>query len=154
MNEKNVKSLIDICFRAKQVTEMMPKLPKDVKPRHIHIIEAIENISHNQEYVKISDISKSFNITMPSVTKLINEMVKINLVRKINESVDKRINFLELTEKGLEYYDIYSLNYYRMIAKKLKNMEIYDISVTDKTIENFYSVVKEFKNIDLSGFEE
>ena len=48
MEIKDVKLFLDSCHAAKRIVELMPKLPKGLTPRHIHVIEAIWQIS--QEY--------------------------------------------------------------------------------------------------------
>ena len=48
MEINDVKFFLDSCHAAKRITELMPKLPKGLTPRHIHVIDAIWQIS--QEY--------------------------------------------------------------------------------------------------------
>lgn len=33
-----VRSLLDVCWKAKAITELMPALPKGLKPRYVHVI--------------------------------------------------------------------------------------------------------------------
>lgn len=37
----DVRDLIDVCWMAKRITEALPELPKNMKPRHVHVIDAI-----------------------------------------------------------------------------------------------------------------
>ena len=32
-----VRSLLDVCWKAKTITELMPALPKGMKPRYVHV---------------------------------------------------------------------------------------------------------------------
>lgn len=82
MKLENVKSLLDVCFKAKRITEIMPALPKGIKPRHIHVLECIKALGIEQKEVRVSDISRKLNITTPSVTKLINELEHLELISK------------------------------------------------------------------------
>ena len=36
-----VRSLLDVCWKAKAITELMPALPKGLKPRYVHVIDAV-----------------------------------------------------------------------------------------------------------------
>ena len=36
----DVRDLIDVCWMAKRITEALPELPKNMKPRHVHVIDA------------------------------------------------------------------------------------------------------------------
>ena len=42
----DVRDLIDVCWMAKRITEALPELPKNMKPRHVHVIDAIWNLNH------------------------------------------------------------------------------------------------------------
>lgn len=41
MDISSVKQLLESCHNAKRITELMPKLPAGMTPRHIHVIDAI-----------------------------------------------------------------------------------------------------------------
>lgn len=36
----DVRDLIDVCWMAKRITEALPELPKNMKPRHVHVIDS------------------------------------------------------------------------------------------------------------------
>lgn len=40
-----VRSLLDVCWKAKTITELMPALPKGMKPRYVHVIDAVWHIN-------------------------------------------------------------------------------------------------------------
>ena len=41
----DVRSLIDACWKAKTITELIPALPKGMKPRYVHVIDAVWHIN-------------------------------------------------------------------------------------------------------------
>ncbi len=100
MNQKTLKKLLDTCFTAKHIVETLPELPNGMKPRHIHVLDAIEEIYNQQSICRVSDVSAKLNITMPSVTKLINELENYGLLEKITDRSDKRVTLLSLTDAG------------------------------------------------------
>ena len=69
MEIKDVKLFLDSCHAAKRIVELMPKLPKGLTPRHIHVIEAIWQISQEYGTVKISDVSLFLRVTRPQCNK-------------------------------------------------------------------------------------
>lgn len=101
MNTDTLKSLLDTCFTAKRIVETLPALPDGMKPRHIHVLDAIEEVSQKQGLCRVSDVSTRLNITMPSVTRLINELEQYGLVAKSADTADRRITLLSLTDSGL-----------------------------------------------------
>ena len=65
MNVNNLKQLLDSCFLAKRIVETLPKLPHGMKPRHIHVLDAIDMIQATQKVCRVSDVSTVLDITMP-----------------------------------------------------------------------------------------
>ena len=72
--EEELKRFIDACTTARRIVETMPELPKGIKPRHIHVIDAIVLTEQQKGKVQVSDISRHLNVTMPSVTRLVREL--------------------------------------------------------------------------------
>lgn len=119
MTEQKLKELLDICFVAKRITETMTDLPDGIKPRHIHVIDAIHELGRQEDDVRVSDISKRLGVTMPSVTKLINELAAMNIVSKYETTGDKRSIFLRLTDKGAQLEKKYVTDYHAIWAENM-----------------------------------
>ncbi len=100
MNTKTLKQLLDSCFLARRIVETLPELPHGMKPRHIHVLDTIHTIQETQSACRVSDVSSALNITMPSITRLIQELHALNLVEKYADENDKRATLLRLTEQG------------------------------------------------------
>ena len=149
MERYKVKDLIDSFFVAKRITEMMPELPKGLKPRHIHVIDSIAEIRKVKDKVCVSDISSALKVTTPSITKLINELYKMEIVRKEHEDEDKRMVTLYLTDLGEKYYNYYIIEYHNKIAEKLKNIEDGNCEITIDIINKVYEVIKSIEREDI-----
>lgn len=149
MDRYKVKDLIDSFFVAKRITEMMPELPKGLKPRHIHVIDSIAEIRKVKDKVCVSDISSALKVTTPSITKLINELYKMEIVRKEHEDEDKRMVTLYLTDLGEKYYNYYIIEYHNKIAEKLKNIEDGNCEITIDIINKVYEVIKSIEREDI-----
>lgn len=143
MNTEYIKNFIDICHEAKKITEMMPKLPRGMKPRHIHVIESIVSLSEKNAYVRVSDVSDALRITKPSVTKLINELEEMSIVVKHTHATDKRIISLSLTDLGMQYYRTYVGEYFSHLSKLFEDVREEDIDLTIQTIRKLYNIMKE-----------
>lgn len=52
------------------------------------------------EKITLSDIAKNLNISKSAVTQLVDGLVRLDLLKKINDENDRRINYLSLTEKS------------------------------------------------------
>lgn len=122
MNADNLKQLLDSCFLAKRIVETLPELPHGMKPRHIHVLDAIGTIQATQASCRVSDVSTALNITMPSITKLIQELTARNLVEKYADEYDKRATVLRLTEQGQMCVKYHVTDFHKEWAEALDSL--------------------------------
>lgn len=134
MTSKKLKELLDTCFTAKRITESMADLPEGMKPRHIHVINAVYELAADGSDVRVSDVSHRLNITMPSVTKLIQELVQKGALCKQSDSDDKRSTLIHLTEKGLDLEEQYVIQYHTAWAERMSEF-------TEQQVETTISVI-------------
>ena len=113
MDSKDLELLLDSCFVAKKITEVLPALPAGMRPRHIHVLHAVYELQKSAEGCRVSDVGKRLGITMPSVTKLVQELHDKKLLTKCCESSDKRITLLSLTDAGADYVERYVIEFHR-----------------------------------------
>ena len=121
MNTSSLKHLLDACFTAKHIIETMPELPKGMKRLHIHVLELINLVCREQEECRVSDVSARMNITMPSITKLIQELEGMGMLVKNGDIGDKRVSLLKLTEKGRVHVKRYVEDFHRDWVKNLED---------------------------------
>lgn len=140
-----IKHLLTACHEAKRITELMPALPQGMTARHVYALDAIRQLEQSGEPVRVSDISDYLQGTRPSVTKLIQELEALGVVRKFPDCRDKRVVLLELTPLGQQYYDFYVEQYQSRLAEQLGDLSPEDIQTTIATIHRFYQVVRSCK---------
>lgn len=145
MNTEFIKKFLDACQEAKKVTELMPELPKGIKPRHIHVIDTLYILSQKKEYVKVSDISEALKVTKPSITKLINELEIENVLVKNYKESDNRIITLTLTSLGKKYYETYVDEYHKWLSELFIDIDEKDILISVETISRVYDIMKSHK---------
>lgn len=122
MDRNSLKHLLDACFTAKRIVETLPQLPEGMKPRHIHVMDAIQEIHSIQGMCRVSDVSTRLNITMPSITKLIQELEQLDLVTKQPDPNDKRAALLCLTDDGTACVTKHVLDFHTSWAEALSDV--------------------------------
>lgn len=80
MKTESIKALLDACYQAKRIRELLPALPDGVSPSFIQYLDVIEHLQRRNVCVKISDISDALNIPRPGVTHTAKDMVNGALV--------------------------------------------------------------------------
>ena len=143
MDTALVKQFLDSCHNAKRITELMPKLPKGMTPRHIHVIDAIVLTEQQKGKVQVSDISRHLNVTMPSVTRLVRELEEQGVLVKYPDREDGRNVLLKLTALGQEYYQRYVHVYYQELGQRLEEISRADLKTAVQTINKVYGCMKE-----------
>ncbi|BBI36436.1 MarR family winged helix-turn-helix transcriptional regulator [Cohnella abietis] len=78
------------------------KQPIDgIKPSEVRVLLCIKVLTEQSDQgVNISDISRRLSVTSPTVTQMIKQLMSDGCVERYNDSKDKRITLLRLTEKG------------------------------------------------------
>lgn len=142
-----VRSLLDVCWKAKAITELMPALPKGLKPRYVHVIDAVWHINetNGQEIgtARVSDVSAFLGVTTPSVTKLVGEMVELDLVVKHMDAADRRAVTLTLTERGLDIRRVYVEEYHAHLSQLLGGLTVEQCETTVRTLTEALRLMQE-----------
>ncbi|MGN0399296.1 MAG: MarR family winged helix-turn-helix transcriptional regulator [Blautia sp.] len=122
MDTCHLKKMIDTCFAARRMVETLPELPSHMKPRHIHVLDVVHEFQSRNQPCRVSDVSSWLHITMPSITKLIQELEDLNLLIKYGNGSDKRVILLRLTDQGLACVEKYVLDFHRTWASQLSDI--------------------------------
>lgn len=127
MDSELLSQFLDACQDGKRIFGLLPKLPPKMKPRHIRIIRCIHMIHEEKGIVRISDVAKAMNGTMPSITKLVNELCEMKAVLKTRNPKDKRVYTLVLTDWGEKCYDKYICQFHFWLKKEMEDIPVEDI---------------------------
>ena len=145
MTEDKIKKMLDACYLAKRIRELLPPLPEGVKPAYIQYMDIIHRLQKYNEQIKISDISDELRLPRPGITRTVKEMEKKGYLYKYASKEDGRITYIAITKKGKELYDKYDKNYYSRLLNYLDDISDADADCMIQTIEKFYKVMRERK---------
>ena len=102
-------------------------------------------LKHTEENVCQRDLEIETNLKKASITGAIDSLVEKGMVKRVQSSEDRRVNYIRLTKKMLEYKQ----NFENRIAELNENI-IMDID--PKELESFYHVLDKIKeNIGKEG---
>lgn len=148
MNPEKIKRMLDACYQAKRIRELLPPLPEGVTPAFVQYIDVIHKLKSSQVCVKVSDISEYLKLPRPGVTRTITDMVKKGYLTKHTSSSDGRITYVQVTEKGEALSEKYDTDYYRRLCPYLESISEADADCMIRTIEKFYKVMYE-RSVDI-----
>lgn len=143
MTIATIKALLDACYQAKRVRELLPALPKGVAPSYIQYLDTIEVLERRGVQVKISDISSALNLPRPGVTRTVREMEDRGYLRKTASDADGRITYLSITDAGKALSQTYNERFFSRLAPLLTDISEEDAACTIRTIERLYQIMSE-----------
>ncbi len=143
MTTEKVKALLDACYQAKRVRELLPTLPKGVMPSYIHYLDTIESLEKRGIRVKISDISDALNIPRPGVTRTVKEMEDGGYLRKTASEEDGRVTYLLITDSGKKLSQTYNDLFFSQLTPLLSDVSDEDAACTIRTMEKLYAIMSE-----------
>ena len=144
MTNEKIKRMLDACYQAKRIREMLPPLPEGIMSSHIRYMDMIQELQKQKVHVRVSDLSDVLNIPRPGVTRTIKEMEKKGLVQKISSPDDGRVTYLSLTEHGKENLrkSIMKITFNELIPY-LDGISDADADCMIQTIQKFYDIMCE-----------
>ena len=149
MDVELLKRMMDACYQAKRIREMLPPLPAGVASSYIHYLDIIETLSHQGIQVKVSDISDALALPRPGVTRTVKEMEAKGYLKKISSPRDGRVTYLTITESGKALSKKYNEQYFNALSACMNDVSEADIKCTIRTIEQFYQIMCERRiNLD------
>ena len=143
MTNKKIKEMLDACYQAKRIREMLPPLPEGVMPSYIQYLDAIQKLEKKDIHVKVSDISDVMDLPRPGVTRTVKEMEKKGYLSKIASPDDGRVTYISITEEGWKLFRKYDENYFGELSADLSDISEEDADCMIRTIAKFYQIMCE-----------
>lgn len=147
METKTIKSLFDACYLAKRILDLLPALPGEVTASYIRYLDVIKTLEGQGIQVKVSDISDVLNIPRPGVTRTVKEMESKGYLRKQASPQDGRVTHITATPAGEQLHHRYNEQYFDHLAAYLDDMPESDAQCATRTIERFYRVMLERRDL-------
>ncbi len=141
MTIQNIKDLLDACYQGKRVRELLPPLPRGVRPSYVQYLDVIETLESHGVRVKVSDISDTLHLPRPGVTRTVKEMEDKGYLRKIASEEDGRVTYLAITDSGKRLSQIHNAQFFAQLAPLLADISDEDAACTVRTIQKLYDVM-------------
>lgn len=110
----------------------------DLTINELHAIEAI-----GLEGRTMTEAAKKLNVTVGTLTTMVNHLVKKEYVERVSSEEDRRIVKLVLTKKGKYAYRIHDRFHYVMIKNMLADVDERDYEVLIRALVALDRFVKE-----------
>ena len=143
MTNEKVKRMLDACYQAKRIRELLPPLPQGVMPSYIQYMDTIQKLEKQGIQVKVSDISDVMNLPRPGVTRTVKEMEAKGYLHKFASKEDGRVTYIAVTRKGTNLSQKYDEQYFKSLLPYMEEISDEDAECMIRTIEKFYQIMCE-----------
>ena len=86
MTNEKIKRMLDACYLAKRIREMLPPLPEGVMPSYIKYLEVVQTLEKNSSHVRVSDISDALDLPRPGVTRTVKGIF-VSLLHRMTDGL-------------------------------------------------------------------
>ena len=138
-----LKRMMDACYQAKRIRDMLPPLPEGVTSSYIQYLDIIETMQNQGVQVKISDISDYLSLPRPGVTRTVKEMEAKGYLKKTVSPEDGRVTYLTLTETGQSLSEKYNQQVFSSLASYMEAFSEEDAECMILTMDQFYRIMCE-----------
>ena len=145
MTKDKIKEVMDACYQAKRIRDMLPALPGGVTSSHIHYLDTLSKLEKTEGKVKVSDISENLGLPRPSVTKTVKDMEKLGFVEKETTETHGRFVYIKTTRTGRDLVDKYVDEYFGNLSEDLGGITDEDADKMIEVVEKFYIVMSNRK---------
>lgn len=102
--------------------------------------------------IKPSAIAKRLEVTLPAITHKMNSLVEEGYLTRRESTSDQRVNYVLLTEKGKNYIESISGEYYENMQKIINHLGERDTAVLFRVLTKINALGKLWDKGDLSPF--
>lgn len=138
-----MKKMMDACYQAKRIREMLPPLPQGVTSSYIRYLDIIQRLERKGSQVKVSDLSDTLGIPRPGVTRTVKEMEDKGYLKKEISEEDRRITYLFITEQGKKLSEKYNEQVFDELLSLTQDISEEDAECTIRTIHKIYEMMSE-----------
>ena len=144
-NNQSIQELIQ-AFTQFDKLDWEKKTIEGYKPSEIRVLTSIKQKSQYSPETKVSEISKHLNVTMPSVTPILNKLEKHGLIARRIDEHDRRVILVTLTKKGEAIADAALDHLYQTFANLQESIGLENSKVLTRILTNVYEFFKENQN--------
>lgn len=142
METKLVNNILETLECAREALYLLPQLPADMKAVYFRILNVVYKIGDDSGGSRVSDISRVSGLLLPNTTKVINEMVELNLVEKFTSDADKRVVLVRATELGKQYIKNYALPVMEGLEREFSKINEIDCLIMIDTMHKVCQAMK------------
>lgn len=114
---------------------------KGMATAHIKVMYIVKK----HKKINITELGKMLSSPKPNVTNWTNKLVEMDFVKRVFDESDRRIIYIQLTEKGEEFMEFCKKALVESFEQKLWKLSDEDLRTFKGTLENMRKLVDKIK---------
>jgi DNA-binding MarR family transcriptional regulator len=94
--------------------------------------------SKEDKKITMGELGKRIDMPKPNVTKLIDKLIELKFVKRINSENDRRVIFIQMTKEGNDFLSDFMKEFKIILKKHISTMSKSDL----KSIKNIFTILK------------
>ena len=116
---------------------------EDYSNTEIRLMNEIVYAAGEGERLISTRLADRLGITRSAVSQIVSKLEKDGMVRRIPDETDKKIAYVEVTEKAMESYEVVIEEYADFVGKVIVHMGVAKLNKMLALVDEFYDAVEE-----------
>jgi len=99
-------------------------------------------IIHDESILSMSELSLKMCISKQQLTIIINKLMKVELVERVNDKTDRRIVNIKLSEEGNKFLGLFRMKIEKDMRMKIKALNKDEMKTLLHAIDDIYNITK------------
>jgi len=135
--QTRAETMDDLAVLASRVRLALVPLTRQLRQQNIDLTatqaSALATISRRQP-LTVGDLAKAEHVSSPMITKVVKGLEEGGLVRKVVDSVDRRVSRLSITTEGARRLERSRTRKNAWLAKRLRSLNDYELAALEAAI--------------------
>lgn len=143
-NEEYLNKIFAVSKKMERIT--MPKEKTQLNTTELRLVGEIIFAAREGKRLISTQIAKRLSITRSAVSQIVNSLEKRGIVKRVDDEVDRKIAYIELTESSLEVYHTAKKSAENTVGKIVDNFGRENLDQLFDLADKFLEVVENIKD--------
>lgn len=141
--EEYLSKIFSMCKKIESVTMLKDKT--ELNTTELRLVGEIIYANSEGKRLISTQLAKRLNITRSAVSQIVNNLEKRGIVKRVADSIDRKIAYIELTESALEVYRVAKEKAENLVGEIVKVFGEENLDKLLSLSDDFFEVVENIR---------
>lgn len=114
-DKQELKSMVTLFKAYQSITKV---IKKDIKKHSFDLNEfAVLEVMYHHKSLTVSEVNDKVLVNSSSLTYILDKLVKKGLIKRVQNKADKRVIYIEITDKGITEGNVIFPKHYELLRE-------------------------------------